>query len=69
MTDLQRALGGNADRQSRLLSLQAHLTTKMNELEATIAEYRARGLVLTDAVLDGAGPARADREPLARSRT
>lgn len=54
MNDLQRALGGNVEQQSRLLSLQSHATTKLNELEATIAEYRARGmdsalpLVLTD---------------------
>ena len=43
MSDLQWSLHDDADQQRRVLSLQANLTTKMNELESTIATYRAKG--------------------------
>jgi signal transduction histidine kinase/ActR/RegA family two-component response regulator len=54
MAELQRALHDNPDQQDRLLSLQANVTTKMNELESTIVAFRASGpegaraIVLTD---------------------
>jgi signal transduction histidine kinase/FixJ family two-component response regulator len=53
--DLQRALGADPDQQHRLLTLQADITTKMNELAETIGLMRAKGfgaakeVVLTDA--------------------
>ena len=54
MADLQRALHDSPNQQDRLLSLQAGVTTKMNELESTIVAFRTGGLdgalalVLTD---------------------
>ena len=44
MADLQGAVHNSSDQQPRLLTLQADLTTKMNELESTIAVFRDRGL-------------------------
>jgi signal transduction histidine kinase/ActR/RegA family two-component response regulator len=54
MGELQRVLHDYPDQQSRLLSLQADVTTKMNELESAISAFRAGGIdsalaiVLTD---------------------
>ncbi|HEY1795327.1 MAG TPA: CHASE3 domain-containing protein, partial [Stellaceae bacterium] len=52
--DLQRAVGTDPEQQHRVLTLQADVTTKMNELVETIRLLQARGfdaakdLVLTD---------------------
>ena len=43
MAELQRALHDSPDQQTRLLSLQSNVTTKMNELESTIVTFRASG--------------------------
>jgi signal transduction histidine kinase/ActR/RegA family two-component response regulator len=53
--DLQRAVGADPDQQQRVLTLQAHITTKTNELAETIGLMRIKGfaaareVVLTDA--------------------
>jgi signal transduction histidine kinase/ActR/RegA family two-component response regulator len=52
MSQLRRAVGENSDQQDRLLKLQADLTTKMNELESTIATYRASGFASAKAIVD-----------------
>jgi CHASE3 domain sensor protein len=44
MSDLQAALHDDADLQRRVLSLQANLTTKMNELDSTVVTYRTGGM-------------------------
>ena len=55
MVDLQQATIASSDQAPRLLQLQAHITTKMNELAATITAMRqqgyeaARAIVNTDA--------------------
>lgn len=52
--DLQRAVGADPEQQHRLLTLQADITTKMNELAETVGLMRSKGfdaakeLVLTD---------------------
>ena len=43
MADLQRAVSSTPEQQARVLSLQAHLTTKLNELEGTLSAFRDRG--------------------------
>src|SRR5271154_2456749 len=43
VSQLQQNVRSDASEEDRLLALQAHLTTKMNELESTIATYRERG--------------------------
>jgi signal transduction histidine kinase/ActR/RegA family two-component response regulator len=53
--DLQRAVGADPEQQHRVLTLQADVTTKMNELAETVGLMRAKGfeaardVVLTDA--------------------
>ncbi len=53
--DLQRAVGDDPEQQHRVLTLQADITTKMNELAETVGLMRVRGfdaakdIVLTDA--------------------
>jgi signal transduction histidine kinase/ActR/RegA family two-component response regulator len=44
MDDLHLALRDSFEQQSRLLTLQADITTKMNELASTIAIFREKGL-------------------------
>jgi signal transduction histidine kinase/ActR/RegA family two-component response regulator len=54
MQNLQTATAGNLEQQQRILQLQAHITTKMNELASTIELMRssgypaAKGIVETD---------------------
>jgi signal transduction histidine kinase/ActR/RegA family two-component response regulator len=43
MAELQRTVSRSAEQQARVLSLQAQLTTKLNELEATLSAFRDRG--------------------------
>ncbi len=43
MIELQQAMAASSDQQPRLLRLQADITTKMNELAATIAAMRQQG--------------------------
>jgi len=52
MLDLQSATARYADQQQRLLKLQADLTTKMNELAATIAAMRQHGYDAARAIVD-----------------
>jgi signal transduction histidine kinase/ActR/RegA family two-component response regulator len=52
MIKLQQALQDNQAQQPGLLNLQADLTTKMNELESTIATYRAGGFEGARAIVD-----------------
>jgi signal transduction histidine kinase/ActR/RegA family two-component response regulator len=44
MADLQRTIPDSAEQQSRILTLQADVTTKINELDATIAAYKTSGI-------------------------
>ena len=75
MSDLQHALHDDVDLQGRVLSLQANLTTKMNELESTIAIYRARGfddalaIVLNDSGRKTMNAIQADLEALVDGET
>jgi signal transduction histidine kinase/ActR/RegA family two-component response regulator len=52
MANLQTAIPGGGDEGSRLLSLQADVTTKMNELASTLLAYRAGGLDSALAILN-----------------
>lgn len=52
MIDLQRATADNPDQQQRLLRLQADVTTKMNELAATITAMRQQGYAAAKAIVD-----------------
>jgi PAS domain S-box-containing protein len=52
MVDLQQATIASSDQAPRLLQLQAHITTKMNELAATIAAMRQQGYEAARAVVD-----------------
>jgi len=52
MLDLQAATLENPGQQQRLLQLQADITTKMNELAATIAAMRERGFEAARAIVD-----------------
>ena len=52
MGNLSRDVSGDGDQQGRLLSLQADLTTKMNELAATIATFRSSGFNAAKAIVD-----------------
>ena len=58
MADLQRATNHNSDQQTRVLTLQSNLTTKLNELASTLAAFRAgdaqraRGIVQNDSGLN-----------------
>jgi signal transduction histidine kinase/ActR/RegA family two-component response regulator len=51
MLDLQEATLGSIEQQQRLLKLQADVTTKMNELAATIAAMRDSGYVAAKAIV------------------
>lgn len=50
--DLQQAILDRPDQQRRLLPLQDNLTTKMNELAATIAARREKGLDAAEAIVN-----------------
>ncbi|MDQ6702358.1 MAG: CHASE3 domain-containing protein [Pseudomonadota bacterium] len=50
--DLQKAILNRPDQQRRLLTLQGNLTTKMNELAATIATRREQGFEAAQAMLN-----------------
>jgi signal transduction histidine kinase/ActR/RegA family two-component response regulator len=52
MLDLQAALAGNPDQQARLLKLQSDVTTKVNELTATIAAMRQSGYEAAKAIVE-----------------
>jgi signal transduction histidine kinase/ActR/RegA family two-component response regulator len=52
ISQLRGAVQQNGDQQERLLRLQADLTTKMNELESTIAVYRRSGFEAAKAIVD-----------------
>ncbi len=52
MVDLQQASTASSEQQSRLLTLQADITTKMNELAATIATMRQQGPEAAKAVVN-----------------
>jgi PAS domain S-box-containing protein len=52
MVDLQQATIASSDQAPRLLQLQAHITTKMNELGATIAAMRQRGYEAARAIVN-----------------
>ncbi|MGH7030342.1 MAG: CHASE3 domain-containing protein [Stellaceae bacterium] len=52
MVELQRATADRADQQPRLLRLQADLTTKMNELAATVATMRQQGYPAAKAIVN-----------------
>jgi signal transduction histidine kinase/CHASE3 domain sensor protein/ActR/RegA family two-component response regulator len=52
MSQLRRAIQGDSNQEDRLLKLQADLTTKMNELAATITTYRAAGFDGAKSVVD-----------------
>lgn len=43
MRNLQTATAGSPEQQQRILQLQAHITTKMNELASTIEKMRSSG--------------------------
>ncbi len=56
MTALQDAVHDDAAQRQRLLALQADITTKMNELQRTIAAFRQHGLEAALAIVnDGVG--------------
>ena len=52
MVDLQQATIASSDLAPRLLQLQAHITTKMNELAATIAAMQQQGYEAARAVVN-----------------
>jgi CHASE3 domain sensor protein len=52
MVDLQQATIASSDQAPRLLQLQAHITTKMNELAATIAAMRQQGYEAARAIVN-----------------
>jgi signal transduction histidine kinase/ActR/RegA family two-component response regulator len=52
MVELQRATADSSDQQPRLLRLQADITTKMNELAATIAALRQQGYPAAKAIVN-----------------
>lgn len=52
MVDLQQATIASSDQAPRLLQLQAHITTKMNELAATIAAARQQGYEAARAIVN-----------------
>ncbi|MGH7046697.1 MAG: CHASE3 domain-containing protein [Stellaceae bacterium] len=51
MLELQRSIADSPDQQPRLLRLQAEITTKMNELAATVAAMRQHGLAAAKAIV------------------
>jgi signal transduction histidine kinase/CHASE3 domain sensor protein/ActR/RegA family two-component response regulator len=52
VSQLQQDVRSDASEEDRLLALQAHLTTKMNELASTIATYRERGFEAAKNIVD-----------------
>lgn len=52
MVELQRATADSPDQQARLLRLQADITTKMNELGATVAAMRQQGYAAAKAIVN-----------------
>ena len=52
MVDLQQATIASSDQPPRLLQLQAHITTKMNELAATITAMRQQGYEAARAIVN-----------------
>jgi signal transduction histidine kinase/ActR/RegA family two-component response regulator len=52
MQNLQTATAGNLEQQQRILHLQAHITTKMNELASTIATMRSSGYQAAKGIVD-----------------
>jgi signal transduction histidine kinase/ActR/RegA family two-component response regulator len=52
MNRLSAAVQSDNSQQGRLLKLQAHLTTKMNELEATIGAFRTSGFGPAKSIVD-----------------
>lgn len=52
ISDLQRLTSNDPDEQHRLLSLQADLTTKINELAATIAARQEHGFEAAQAIVN-----------------
>jgi len=75
MAELQRALHDSPDQQTRLLSLQSNVTTKMNELESTIVTFRASGfdnalaIVLTDSGRNSMDTIHADLAAIVEAET
>ena len=51
MIDLQQATSQSPDQQARLLTLQADLTTKVNELASTITAMRQQGYDAAKAIV------------------